>query len=106
MSPKDKKTASPKWDAAPDIYIDRDLSWLSFNERVLMEAADKSVPLLERLKFLSIYQSNLEEFFRVRIGILTHRAILTPTARDQLTGMLPDQEIEAVLNSVRQQQSL
>ena len=51
-------------------YINRELSWLSFNERVLLEAADGSVPLLERLKFLMIYQTNLEEFYRVRIGIL------------------------------------
>ena len=53
-----------------NLYINRELSWLSFNERVLLEAADTSVPLLERLKFLMIYQSNLEEFYRVRIGIL------------------------------------
>lgn len=48
-------------------YFDRDLSWLSFNERVLMEAANTKVPLLERINFLSIYSSNLDEFFRVRI---------------------------------------
>ena len=67
---KQKKTDS--------IYINREISWLSFNERVLLEAADVSVPLLERLKFLMIYQSNLEEFYRVRIGILTHRFMLEP----------------------------
>ena len=60
--------------AAPEsIYVNRELSWLAFNKRVLLEAADPKVPLLERLKFLMIYQSNLEEFYRVRIGILTHR---------------------------------
>ena len=48
-------------------YFDRDLSWLSFNERVLLEAAQSSVPLLERFKFLSIYSSNLDEFYRVRM---------------------------------------
>ena len=49
-------------------YIDRDISWLDFNYRVLQEAKDKSVPLLERLKFLAIYSSNLGEFFRIRVA--------------------------------------
>ena len=49
-------------------YFDRDLSWLSFNERVLMEAANPGVPLYERVKFLAIYSSNLDEFFRVRVA--------------------------------------
>ena len=52
------------------MFIDRDLSWLSFNERVLLEASKESVPLLERIKFLSIYSSNLDEFYRVRIPVL------------------------------------
>jgi len=52
------------------IYFDRDISWLSFNERVLMEAEDESVPLLERIKFLSIYSSNLDEFYRVRMPVM------------------------------------
>ena len=73
-----KPGAGEKGRESPPGYINRELSWLSFNERVLLEAADTTVPLLERLKFLMIYQSNLEEFYRVRIGILTHRAILTP----------------------------
>ena len=68
--------------AKKSVYLNRELSWLAFNERVLLEAADRSVPLLERLKFLMIYQSNLEEFYRVRIGILTHRAMLTPDKKD------------------------
>jgi polyphosphate kinase len=52
------------------VFFDRDTSWLAFNHRVLMEAADKNVPLLERLKFLSIYSTNLDEFYRVRMPAL------------------------------------
>ena len=87
-------------------YINRELSWMAFNQRVLLEAADSRVPLLERLKFLMIYQSNLEEFFRVRIGILSHRALLTPEDRDPVSGMLPEEQIQAVLKETREQQIL
>lgn len=73
---------------------------------MLLEAADPGVPLLERLKFLMIYQSNLEEFYRVRIGILTHRALLTPDTPDPLTLMLPEAQINDALRITREQQSL
>lgn len=56
-------------------YFKRDISWLSFNFRVLMEAMDESLPLYERIKFLSIYSSNLEEFYEIRVA--EHRGILT-----------------------------
>jgi polyphosphate kinase len=106
---KEKKTESPALSASPapeSVYVNRELSWLAFNQRVLLEAADPKVPLLERLKFLMIYQSNLEEFYRVRIGILTHRALLTPDKADPLSGLLPEAQINEVLRVTREQQAL
>ena len=107
MPAKEKASASQEPAKKEEsLYINRELSWLSFNERVLLEAADTSVPLLERLKFLMIYQSNLEEFYRVRIGILTHRAILTPDKRDPVSGMIAEETIQEVLRITREQLSL
>ena len=106
---KDKKSKNsvPTVQAQNDgTFINREISWLAFNQRVLLEAADPTVPLLERLKFLMIYQSNLTEFYRVRIGILTHRALLTPDKGDPLTGLLPAAQIEEVLQVTREQQTL
>ena len=65
-------------------YINRELSWLSFNERVLQEAADPTTPLIERIKFLGIFSSNLDEFFRVRVATLTRMV----KARKKATAML------------------
>ena len=104
MAPKEKSADSPE--RKESLYINRELSWLSFNERVLLEAADTTVPLLERLKFLMIYQSNLEEFYRVRIGILTHRTLLMPDKKDPVSGMMAEETIQEVLRITREQQSL
>ena len=107
MAAKEKKSENEKQSVEPgSIYINRELSWLAFNERVLLEAADTAVPLLERLKFLMIYQSNLEEFYRVRIGIMTHRAMLQQDKPDPLSGLLPDAVMQEVLRVTREQQTL
>jgi len=87
-------------------YINRELSWLEFNLRVLQEAADHSNPILERLKFLMIYESNLEEFFRVRVGILTHREKLLPDRKDPLSGWTASEVLEQILAKLPMQQAL
>lgn len=69
---------------APQAYVDRDVSWLNFNYRVLQEAKDPEVPLLERLKFLAIYSSNIGEFFRVRVAHHKNLAKLGKTTKSQL----------------------
>ena len=60
----------------PEYYTNRELSWVKFNERVLSEARDKSLPLFERLKFLSITASNLDEFFMIRVASLKDMVIM------------------------------
>ena len=67
----------------------RELSWLRFNRRVLEEAGDETVPLLERLKFISIFTSNLDEFFMVRVGNLFDLSLVSPEETDNKTGLTP-----------------
>lgn len=80
-------------------YINRELSWLKFNDRVLEEAADEENPLCERLSFLSIFQTNLDEFFMVRVGSLHDMQFLKKEVRDNKTGMTPQEQIEAILQT-------
>lgn len=80
--------------------MNRELSWLKFNERVLEEAENKKVPLCERLTVASIYQSNLDEFFRVRVGSLVDQMLLGGKIRDNKTKMTAKEQIEAVLHQV------
>ncbi len=84
-------------------YFDRDLSWLSFNYRVLLEASDKSLPLYERIKFLAIYSSNLDEFFRVRVASLRSLLGVKKKSLNQV-GLKPEKLLDQVHAEVNRQQ--
>ena len=86
-----------KMDFEPRYTVNRELSWLQFNERVLEEAEDERVPLCERLSFLSIYQSNLDEFFMVRVGAMVDQNSTDPKARDNKTNMTAKEQIDAIM---------
>ena len=79
----------------------RELSWLRFNERVLLEAVDSSVPLLERLKFVSIFTSNLDEFFMIRVGSLHDMTLMGENSVDNKSGMTARQQLDAIFAAVR-----
>ena len=82
---------------ADTIYMNRELSWLKFNERVLEEAENPENPLCERLTFASIYQSNLDEFYMVRVGSLVDQMLLAKDIRENKTNMTPEEHLDAIL---------
>lgn len=82
---------------ADTIYMNRELSWLKFNERVLEEAENPENPLCERLTFASIYQSNLDEFYMVRVGSLVDQMLLAKEIRENKTNMTPEEQLDAIL---------
>ena len=83
-----------------DCKENRELSWLKFNDRVLMQAKDDKVPLGEKLSFVSIFQSNLDEFFMVRIGSLYDQMLFYPASKDNKTGMTGEEQLKACLKRV------
>lgn len=86
--------------AAWDFTQNRELSWLGFNARVLAEAEDENVPLLERLKFLAIFTSNLDEFFMIRVGSLTDLAAVDKNARDNKSGLTAKEQLHKIYAAV------
>ncbi|MDD3368096.1 MAG: polyphosphate kinase 1 [Lachnospiraceae bacterium] len=92
---KKKTTAEP-------YMMNRELSWLKFNERVLNEAGNPAVPLAERLTFASIYQSNLDEFYMVRVGTLMDQMQTAEDVRENKTNMTSKEQVKAILEATRE----
>lgn len=79
----------------------RELSWLKFDERVLSEAEDENVPLIEKLRFISIFTSNLDEFYMVRCGSLYDLTLVNKKKKDNKTGLTPRQQLNAIFEATR-----
>src|SRR5215467_5302388 len=85
----------------PSLYINRELSWLAFNRRVLEEALDPTVPLLERIKFLAIFASNLDEFFMVRVGGLQQKVAAGVVVGSGADRMAPRDQLTNIGHTIR-----
>ena len=79
----------------------REISWIGFNQRVLREALDDDNPLYEKLKFISIFNSNLDEFYNVRVGSLNDLTLLKNPPKDNKTGMTPQEQLNAIYENTR-----
>lgn len=97
-----KNNKIPKYREKSPYYENRELSWLKFNERVLEEAQDSRVPLCERLSFISIFQSNLDEFFMVRVGSLHDQMLLCDLERDNKTNMTAKEQLTHIFKAARE----
>src|SRR6476469_6974668 len=86
-------------------YIDREKSWLAFNARVLQEAGDEAVPLLDRLRFLGIFSNNLDEFFRVRFAAIRRLSLSGVSGTKELGGVTAKQSLSEITDIVIEQQS-
>ena len=100
---KKKEAAAKAEEQSKKLYINRELSWLQFNLRVLMQADSPEVPLLERLRFCAIYTSNLDEFFMVRAGSLHDRSLLSVQPIDDKTGMNASEQLKELYLTVHMQ---
>ncbi len=98
MKKQQKKT---KEITVPVYMMNRELSWLKFNERVLNEAGNPGVPLAERLTFAAIYQSNLDEFYRVRVGTLMDQMEASEVIRENKTNMTSEEQVTAIIQATR-----
>lgn len=95
------KEAEKKIKKSP-YMMNRELSWLKFNERVLNEAGNPKVSLAERLTFVSIYQSNLDEFYRVRVGTLMDQMDVSEVVRENKTNMTSEEQVKAIIRATRE----
>lgn len=95
------KEAEKKIKKSP-YMMNRELSWLKFNERVLNEAGNPKVPLAERLTFVSIYQSNLDEFYRVRVGTLMDQMDVSEVVRENKINMTSEEQVKAIIRATRE----